>query len=97
MRSFIELCVKGHRRVFLDTASIAGLVTSPNQKKGDMATAEAPITVILRNAEPIEVIGIEPVMLFAQVCTVLEKMEDLKGKENVPPIVIQWLDGVDDD
>ncbi len=92
MRPFVELCAKGGRRLFVETAAISGVMTSPNKGKHDMATPESPITLILRNALPIEIIGIEPVMLFAQMCMVAEKVDNLKDTEHAPAVVIQFLD-----
>lgn len=97
MRAFIELCAKGNRRVVIDTAAIVGVITAPTKQKGDLATAEHPVTLILRNAEPVEIIGIEPVMILAQMCVVAEKVDDLKQGGSAPPIVVQWLDRGEDD
>ena len=96
MRSFIELCVKGQRRVIIDTSTIIGVLTAPNQKKGDLATAERPTTLIIRNADPIEVIGMEPVMILAQMCMVAEKMDEIREAKEAPAVVVQWLDLEDD-
>jgi hypothetical protein len=93
VRTFIELLAKDGGRLIIDTGAILGVRTAPNKTKTDQGTAGAPVTLILRNAAPVEVICIEPVMVFAQICIVAGKAADLEGGEQ--PLAIQWLDHAD--
>lgn len=95
MRAFIELCATDHRRLILDTSAIVGILTASNKSKQDMGTPENPVTIILRNADPVQVINIEPVMVLASVIQIQEKADDIKDRADVPPIMVKWLD-VDD-
>jgi hypothetical protein len=92
MRTFIELCVSGGGRIIVDTSLIAGIVTSPNKVKNDMATQGSPATLLLRNAAPVQVVNIEPVMILANMCVVAAKADRLKEQEDLPAVVVQWLD-----
>ena len=98
MRAFIELCVKGNRRIIIEPSSIIGVMTSANGKKDTAGTTESPVLLLLRDRDPIEIIGLTATLIFAQMCVVAEKVEQLKGadSQNIPPIVIQWLDRDDD-
>ena len=61
MSAFVEVMVVGGARAYLDAASIMGIVTSNGQAGADMATADQPMTVILRSGDTIAgVHGISP-------------------------------------
>lgn len=97
MRTFVELFAKGNRRIIIDTSAILGTITAPNRTKDDVGTAEFPVTLILRNAHPIELVGIEPTMVFAAMTKIAEKVDILKEAGKDRPIAIQWLEAVDAD
>ena len=97
MRSFIELCAKGNRRAIIDTTAILGVVMAENRKKDDIATDQYPATLILRKAEPIEIVGMEPVMIFAEMTKIALKVDEMKESGRDIPVAIQWLDMPDAD
>lgn len=97
MRSFIELYAKGNRRVIIDTAAILGVMTAENRTKDEVGTAEKPVTLILRNAHPIEIVGMEPVMIFAAMIQIAHKADERKGQGKELPVMAQWLETPDAD
>lgn len=92
MRSFIELCAKGNRRLVIESSAILGVIMAPNRGKTDLSTPESPCLLIVRGAEPIEIIGIEPAMIFAQMAIVAQRVDELKDGDSPLPIAIQWLE-----
>ena len=92
MRAFVELCAKGGRRLIVEAADIRGILTSENKGATDMGTPEKPVTLIIRNCVPVDIIGMEPAMIFATICEVMDKADRVKDMEGAPPIVVQWLE-----
>jgi len=92
VKSFIELSAKGNRRLIVDTSAILGVMTAEGCDKMTVGTPTKPVTLILRNAFPVEVVGIEPVMVFAQIIAVQLKAEDRKDDGKALPIMVEWLD-----
>ena len=78
--------------MIVETSAIVGVMMAPNTQKLSLATPESPATIILRNADPIDVIGIEPAMIFARMTMVAAKVEELKESGKDMPIAIEWLD-----
>lgn len=57
MSAFIELRVEGDRRALIEAGSIAGFITSENGRVDTIASKDAPIAVILRGGETLNVYG----------------------------------------
>lgn len=93
MRPFIELSAKGDRRIIVETSAIVGVLTPEKGLKDTLGTPNSPVTLVMRNAPPIDVVGIEAVMVLARITEVTAKVDKLKEtSEDPPPIVVQWLD-----
>ena len=90
MRTFVELAVKGGKRVVVDTSAIIGMEMPVT--KMTMATTESPIRLIVRDADPIEVVAVEPAMLLGRIAQVIDKADQLKGRDDVPPLLVAWME-----
>jgi len=55
--AYLEFHLKGNRRAYLDAAMIGGVLTFPDVGLYDLGTSTAPVTILLRTGETIEVIG----------------------------------------
>lgn len=99
MRTFIELLATDGGRIIVESAAILGIRTAPGKTKAEQGTKDAPVTIILRNAAPVEVMCIEPVMVLGLMCEVAEKADEVKERagDNAPAVAIRWLDHGDAD
>ncbi len=64
MSAFIELLVTDDRRLIVEAGSIAGMVTAPSGRMDIVATKKAPLSLILRGGETLEVYGESPRNIF---------------------------------
>lgn len=61
MSAYVEVMVVGGARAYLDAGAIMGIITHTGLGGSDMATADQPMTVILRSGDTISgVHGISP-------------------------------------
>ena len=94
MRTFIELLARDGGRLLIETASIVGLKTAPHKSKADNGTQDSPVTIILRNAAPVEVTMISAAMILGKVIAVIKKAEEVEARDGreALPLAVVWLD-----
>jgi len=95
MRTFIEVAAKGGRRAIVDTSLIAGVLTPTQGDRHRLGTTENPVTLLLRNTPPVDLVGIDTVMVLARMTEAMAKAEHVRDRDGdeAPPVAIQWLDG----
>lgn len=76
MSAYIEVQVKGNRRAYIEAGSIAGIITSPGMGLADVGQIGAPVSVILRAGETIEVIGMSAGLLLVKAKLVRKRVRD---------------------
>lgn len=91
MSGYIEVQVKGNRRAYIEAGSIAGIITSPGLGLADVGHIGAPVSVILRAGETIEVIGMSAGLLLVKAKMVRKRVRD-EGAD----ILIEYLEAVDE-
>jgi hypothetical protein len=89
--AYLEFHVKGNRRAYIDAGGILGVLTSPNMNFDTVATPQAPVSVLLRAGETIEVIGQSAglIMLRAKIAR-----ERLKAEGKL--VLIDYLEPLDE-
>lgn len=87
MTGYIELCVPGERRVVVDVAQIAAVMTPAKMSAGDMALADRPLLVMLKSGSTFEAFAMSAEMLLAK-CELVKQVLRDKGA-NVHTL---WID-----
>ena len=96
MRTFIELHAKGGSRLIVDTSAILGVMTAPGATNTTLATPESPITLILRDAAPVEIIAVEPAKLLGMIIVVKMKADQAESDGKALPVMVEWLEAPDE-
>jgi len=91
MTGYIEVEVKGRRRAYIEAGSIAGIITSPGMGLADVGHVGAPVSVILRAGETIEVIGMSAGLVLVRAKMIRKRVRD-EGLD----IAIDYLEAKDE-
>lgn len=78
MSAYLEVMIQGNCRAFLEANSIVGVMMSPSCTGSEMATREAPMSLIMRSGEVLAgVYGIsaERILLYAAGAKMLMREE----------------------
>jgi hypothetical protein len=92
VRAFIELTTTGGRTMIVETATITGMIGAPFAGKMGEGREEKPLKLLIRNTDPVDVVGVSPVTLLAKICEVHSKAEEMSERQDAPPIAVLWLD-----
>lgn len=98
-RVFLELAVSGDRRVLIEPGLIGGVLTSGSDLS-ETASKEAPLRLLMRAGETIDVIGISAHLLLAKMDRASVKNKSgafdtvtMDGQSFQRDTVVIWLDG----
>lgn len=92
MTAYLELKLKGNARAFIEAGTIAGVVTGKNMDIHSLAHEGAPVSVILRGGETIDVIETSAGLIIARALLARQKV-----REQGLDILVDYLGDQHDD
>ncbi len=90
MSAYIEVPVQGGRRALIEAGSIAGVITSPGASLDNPGVTDAPVAIMLRGGQTIEVVGQSGLLIMARAKIARKKVRDEGSDWHV-----DFLDGGD--
>lgn len=88
MTAWVEVLIKGNVRAYIDSSAVAAILTSPSQTSDFQATADEPMSLVMRGGDVLEgIYGISPDRLMLNLAGV-KMIERADGRI----VVVAYLD-----
>lgn len=76
MTAFLELKLKGNARAYIEAGSIAGIVTGVNMDCFTISSEKAPLALILRGGETLQVVEISAGLILSRAILARKRVRD---------------------